>query len=54
MPQVKGHLPMEVSLGRLPPGARIRYTHINNTNPAGRASSPYHRMMAHDGLVLDL
>jgi pyrroloquinoline quinone biosynthesis protein B len=35
-----GHLPIEDTLARVPPGTRLLYTHLNNTNPVARPGAP--------------
>ena len=51
-----GHLPIEQTLGKLPAGTRVIYTHANNTNPAARpgAAELSGAEIAADGQVLDL
>jgi pyrroloquinoline quinone biosynthesis protein B len=51
-----GHLPIEQTLGRLVPGTRFVYTHLNNTNPLARpdAEKLAGAEVAADGQLLDL
>ncbi len=51
-----GHLPIERTLGKLPAGTRLVYTHLNNTNPLARPGAPAlpDAEIAADGQVLDL
>jgi pyrroloquinoline quinone biosynthesis protein B len=56
-----GHLPIEETLGRLPSGTLVLYTHLNNTNPVARPGAPELTWLADagaevagDGQVLEL
>jgi pyrroloquinoline quinone biosynthesis protein B len=56
-----GHLPIEDTLGKLPPETLLLYTHLNNTNPVARPGAPERAMLADagaevagDGQLLDL
>jgi pyrroloquinoline quinone biosynthesis protein B len=56
-----GHLPIEDTLGKLPAGTLLLYTHLNNTNPVARPGAPERAMLADagaevagDGQLLDL
>jgi pyrroloquinoline quinone biosynthesis protein B len=51
-----GHLPIEDTVGRLPSGTLVLYTHLNNTNPAARpgAAPLSGAEIAADGQVLEL
>jgi len=51
-----GHLPIEDTLGKLPPGIRFIYTHLNNTNPLARpgADKLDGAEVAAEGQVLEL
>jgi pyrroloquinoline quinone biosynthesis protein B len=44
-----GHLPIEDTLRRLPPGPLYLYTHLNNTNPLARPGAPELAGLAADG-----
>jgi pyrroloquinoline quinone biosynthesis protein B len=44
-----GHLPIEDTLGRLPAGTLVLYTHLNNTNPAARPGAPELAWLAESG-----
>lgn len=56
-----GHLPIEDTLRRLPPGPLYLYTHLNNTNPLARPGAPDLARLAEagahvagDGQVLEI
>jgi pyrroloquinoline quinone biosynthesis protein B len=56
-----GHLPIEDTLARVPPGTRLLYTHLNNTNPVARPGAPELARLAAagaevaaDGMVVEL